>query len=70
MRSAIDRPDAGAEQNEEQRREMHAAVELVDLALDFVLAEGERHGQHRVAAAGADGRRREHERNRRRCDPR
>ena len=45
-------PDAGAEQDEEQRREVHAAIELVDLALDFVLPERERHGQDRVAPAG------------------
>ena len=31
-------PDRRAEQDEEQRREVDAAIELVDLALDFVLA--------------------------------
>ena len=64
MRSAIDSPIAGAEQDEEQRREVDAAIELVDLALDLALAVGERHGQDRVAAAGADRRRRDHVRER------
>ena len=38
-------PDAGAEQDEEERREMDAAIEIVDLPLDFLLPEGQRHGQ-------------------------
>ena len=40
-------PDAGAEQDEEQRRQVDAAIELVDLALDLALPVGERHGQDR-----------------------
>ena len=31
--------DAGAEQDEEHRREQHAAIELVDLRLDLLLAQ-------------------------------
>ena len=48
MRSAIDSPIAGAEQDEEQRGEVNAAIEIVDLALDVALPVGERHGQDRV----------------------
>ena len=63
-------PDAGAEQDEEQRREVDAAIELVDLALDFVLAERERHGQHAVAPAARGPARPRACRGRRRSDPR
>ena len=70
MRSAIDSPIAGAEQDEEQRREVDAAIDLVDLALDLALLVGERHGQDRVAAAGAHRRGGDHVGERRRCDPR
>ena len=70
MRSAIESPDRRAEQDEEERRQVDAAIQLVDLALHLVLAEGERHGQHRVLPAGADGRGGKPEGNRRRSDPR
>ena len=61
MRSAIDSPIAGAEQDEEQRGEVDAAIEVVDLALHFVLPEGQRHRQHRrCRPRSADRRRGEH----------
>ena len=52
--------DAGAEQDEHQRGELQAAIEIVDLALHFVLAERQRHRQYRVARSGPDRRRGEH----------
>ena len=38
-------PERGAEQDEAQHREVDAAIEIVDLALDVALAERRRHGQ-------------------------
>ncbi len=46
----------GAEQDEEQRGEVNAAIEVVDLALDLALAGGQRHGQDAIALAGPDRR--------------
>ena len=43
----------------QQRAEQHAAIEVVDLALDLALAQRQRHGQDGVAAADADRRRRD-----------
>ena len=46
-------PDSGAEQAEQHRGEQHAAIELVDLALDLHLPERERHGDDAFASARA-----------------
>ncbi len=43
-----------ADEDEQHRREDDAAVEVVDLALDLLLPEGERHGEDRIAPACAD----------------
>ena len=47
MRSAMVVAEAGAGQDEEQRRQQHAAIERVDLRVDVRWRERERHGQDR-----------------------
>ncbi len=49
--------DPGAEQHEKHGGEHHAAIELVDLLLDLLLAQGLRNGDDALAAAGAHRRR-------------
>ena len=46
-------PDTRAEQDEEQRRKVDAAIEVVDLAADFTLPQRQRHRQQRVLSCGA-----------------
>ena len=50
MRSAIQYPSAGPEQDEGQEREQDAAVQVVDLALDRLLPQRQRHGEQRRSA--------------------
>ena len=49
----------GAEQHHEHRAEDHLPVELVDLAIELLLAERQRHDDDAVAASGAHRRRRD-----------
>ncbi len=42
-------PERGAEQDEAEHREVHAAIEIVDLALDVALPQRRRHGQDPLA---------------------
>ena len=56
--------DRRAEQDEAQRREVDAAIEIRDLPLDLALPVGERDGEDHVLFAGADGRGRDHVRER------
>ena len=43
--------------DEEHRREQHAAIELVDLRFDLLLPQRQRHGEDRVAILHAHRRR-------------
>ena len=47
--------DARAEQDEEQRRQVDTAIELVDLAFDFALPVGERHRQNPLVPPARTG---------------
>ena len=52
------RAEARGKQDDEDRADEHAAIELVDLLLDLALAQRERHAQHRLAPACRNRRRR------------
>ena len=62
-------PDGRAEQGKQHGRKQHATIEGVDLAIDFLLAQRERHGENGTPLFEPHRRGREHVRNRAQCLP-